>query len=157
MITMNPLHYLCASLAACAAIPAFAQSCATPIEIAIAPYTSTRSTCSSTNNLPDLANGAIANQGADDVYRIAVGAATSQQGTATLIPAAGVDLSLFICRGPCGTYATCVAAVDNGAGAVNSAQIPAVPGDYFIVVAHAASSAPSCGNYTLNIAYPLSD
>jgi hypothetical protein len=152
---MHPIRYLCASLFACVATPAFAQTCAAPIEIAVAPFVSTRSTCSNTNNLPYLANGAIANQGEDDVYHIAIGAAVMYEGTATLTPEAGVDLSLFICRGPCGTYSTCVAAVDNGTGAVDAAQIPAVPGDYFIVVGHAGSSLPTCGNYTLSIAYPL--
>jgi hypothetical protein len=155
---MNPLRYLCICLVANAPMPALAQTCAAPIEIVLPPsasvYTTVGNTCDSSNNLPYLANGAIANHGEDDVYRVAIGLAGVD---VAMTPEAGVDLSLFLCRGPCGTYATCTAAVDDGVGAFNWAPIPPLAGEYFIIVGHAGESAPTCGSYTLNITAQFGD
>lgn len=153
---MKPILPGLAFCAAVAATPASAQSCSAPIEI-VGQLSWQGDTCNGTTALPYLANGAIVNAGGKaDVYH--VGAVSNPYaGQVTLTSAADVDLSLFVCRGPCGTYSTCFAAVDNGTAAVNTADIPAGTQDYYIVVAHADASSPGCGGYHLDIVYPLND
>jgi hypothetical protein len=77
------------------------------------------------------------------------------QGYVTLWQMGDVDLSLFICRGPCGTYSACIAAADTAAGTAATVEVP--PGDYYIIVGHAGSSAPTCGGYQLSVFYPFPD
>jgi hypothetical protein len=138
-----------------AAGSAFAQTCSAPIEITTL-GNNTGNTCTNSNTLPYLANGAMSTPGNEAVYHMSVGAAASSPIIATLTPDSGVDLALFICRGPCSTYSTCVAAVDGGSGISSSAQIPAGVGDYFIIIGALEQSAgQTCGNYSLIISAPL--
>jgi hypothetical protein len=138
-----------------AAGSALAQTCSAPIEITNI-GTNTGTSCANSNTLPNLANGAIVTSGNQAVYHIAPGAANQYGITVTLTPDSGVDLGLFICRGPCSSYSTCIAAVDSGAGMTSSAQIPAGAGDYFIIVgALGESTALTCGNYSLITSAPL--
>jgi hypothetical protein len=137
-----------------AAGSALAQTCSAPIEIThVSAYTG--NTCTNSNTLPYLANGAILIQGNEAVYHIALGTANQYAFTAILTPDTDLDLALFICRGPCSTYSTCIAAVDGGIGMTSSAQIPAGAGDYFIIVGALGATVQSCGNYSLTFAVPL--
>jgi hypothetical protein len=150
---MTPIRTLLVFLFLGGAMPAFAQTCAAPITIA-ATGVFNGNTCTSTNQLPYLANGAIAVIGNQDIYRL-----TSVNANAITLnaqPEAGLDLALFVCHNQCSTYATCIAAVDNGgAGVAESTQLPEGPGDYYIIVGTAASTSPTCGNNTLTVAGPL--
>jgi len=149
----NPLRYLCALLILCPALPAFAQTCAAPIAIVATGFFN-GNTCASTNQLPYLANGAIAVIGNEDIYRLT--AVNANAITLNVQPEAGLDLALFVCRNQCSTYATCIATVDNGGpGVAESTQLPDGPGDYYIIVGTAAQVAPQCGNYTLTVSAPL--
>lgn len=108
-------------------------------------------TCNSTNQLPYLANGAIAAFGNQDVYHLRVSDGSGV--TLGVLPQPAVDLALFVCRNQCSTYATCVAAVDAGAaGSLETATLPAGPGDYYVVV---SSSQAQCGGYNLSVTAPL--
>ena len=145
---MRTAIVLCVLLTASTA--AVAQTCAAPIEVVNTH--STGNTCDGTFDLPALANGAISNNGKDVVYHVAT--SNPYAGTVTLQAAPGVDLSLFVCRGPCGTYSTCIGAADGGAGALNSVDVPAGTADYFVIIGAASGS---CGSYTLNLVYPPND
>ena len=134
--------------------PAFGQTCAAPIEISGPQMSFDGNTCSNTNTLPQLANGALTNRGPTAVYHLAI-APNSNVTAATLTPTDGKDLTLYLCRSPCSTYSTCVAVVDNGAGAQNTANLPTQPGDYYIVVG--AITGEVCGTYHLAIVAPLND
>jgi len=136
-----------------------AQTCAAPIEMTSqfmlnGPHPDT--TCSHPNTLQYLANGAISVSGEQMIYHIALGSLYAG-GSITVTPAANREMSLFVCRGPCSTYSTCIAAVDNGLGVATTAQIPAGVGDYFVVVASTPVTTPSCGSYTLSTAFFLGD
>ena len=134
-------------------MPAFAQTCAAPILIAGIGAVA-GNTCASTNQLPYLANGAIAVIGNEDIYRLTAANANLIQ--LHVQPEAGLDLALFVCRNQCSTYATCIATVDNGgAGVAESTQLPDGPGDYYVIVGTAASTSPTCGNYSLTVSGPL--
>jgi hypothetical protein len=150
---MNPFRALLAFLLLGPAMPAFAQTCAVPITIpTIGAFNG--NTCTSTNQLPYLANGAIAVIGNEDVYHLT--AANANSIVLTAQPEAALDLALFVCRNQCSTYATCIAAVDaGGAGAAESTQLPDGPGDYYVIVGTANPATPICGSYTLIVAGPL--
>lgn len=128
---------------------ACAQTCASPLALPL-PWT-TGNTCNSTNQLPYLANGAVAAAGAQDIYH---GVAVNAQSVSIQVqPDAGIDLALFICPNQCSTYATCIAAVDDGgAGVAETAALPDGPGDYYIIVGATGSG---CGGYTLSVIAPL--
>jgi hypothetical protein len=133
--------------------PAFAQTCANPTAL-VSAGSFAGNTCTSTNQLPYVANGAIATGGNQDVYFI-----HTTDGHSIFLnvqPNATVDMSLLVCRNQCSTYTTCVAAVDPGvAGTTASATLPDGPGDYYVIVGTA--SAASCGSYTLTLFSPLND
>ncbi len=136
-------------------LPAFAQTCASPIALTDTGI-STGNTCNNTNQLPFLANGAISVIGNQDIYYIH--ALNAHSVTLTVQPEATVDLGLYICRNQCSTYASCTAAVDPGvAGVAASAPLPDGPGDYYVIVAASGSLGPMCGNYTLTLTAPLND
>ncbi len=136
-----------------AALTASAQTCASPTPI-VSTGTFPGNTCTNTNQLPYLANGAISVAGNQDVYFIH--AVNAQSVSLTLVPDASVDMALFICRNQCSTYTTCIAAVDAGvAGGTVSAPLPDGPGDYYVIVG--STSAGTCGNYDLNVIAPLND
>jgi hypothetical protein len=147
----------CISLAIllAAATPAYAQTCANPIEVpVIQGFNAT--TCGSPNNLPYVANGAISIlQGENVVYHVGT-VNNPYAGQVSLQPEPTVDLALFVCRAPCSTYSTCFAVADNGPGAQNVADIPAGASDFYIIVGH-VTGVPTCGNYSLDFIYPLSD
>jgi hypothetical protein len=152
MISTPAFRIAVATLLMSVASGVVAQTCASPISI-VSAGTSTGNTCSGSNQLPYIANGAIENSENQDIYF--VHATNAQSVTLTVTPQAGVDLQLAICRNQCSTYATCTSVVDSGiAGAVQSAPLPDGPGDYFIIVGGTLSSTPSCGSYTLNLAAP---
>jgi len=137
-----------------AAMHASAQTCATPIAaIPLGSYSG--NTCNNSTHLPALANGAIVtNGGGEDVYHIS--GANLSQVSLILQPGAGVDLALFVCPNQCSTYATCIAAVDNGgAGAMESVLLSDGPGDYYVVVASVAAVTPNCGSYNLFVQAPV--
>ena len=134
----------------CCAAPLFAQTCAAPTEI-VTTGAFNSDTCSSTNQLPYLANGAIAAFGNQDVYHLRVADGTGV--TLNAQPQPAVDLALFVCRNQCSTYATCVATADaGGAGFAEAATLPAGPGDYYVIV---SSGQVQCGSYSLSVAAPL--
>lgn len=136
-----------------------AQTCAAPIELisqVAANGTHTDTTCGHANTLPYLGNGAILASGEQMIYHI-LRVPNAYAGTITLTPAANVELGLFVCRGPCSTYSTCIAALDNGPGVASTAQIPAGVGDYFVIVGSTPVTAASCGSYTLSTVFPLND
>lgn len=146
--------YAIAPLILGCALSARAQTCDSPIEITSSQGIS-GNTCNSTINLPYVANGAIALAGEDVVYHVAT--VNPFAGQVSLQPDSGVDLAMFVCR-HCSTYATCIAAVDNGPAASNVANVPAGTADYYIIVgATTVASATTCGSYTLQVAYPLDD
>lgn len=150
---MNPLSSVCTFLTLLAAMPGFAQTCATPLPIA-AGMPLNGNTCASTNQLPYVANGAIAFSGKQDIYLFTTANANLIQ--LQVQPEAGLDLALFVCRNQCTTYATCIATVDDrGVGVTESTQLPDGPGDYYVIVGTAASTLPTCGNYTLTVTGPL--
>ncbi len=133
--------------------PAFAQTCTNPTAL-VSVGSWTGNTCTSTNQLPYVANGAIATGANQDVYFVHTANAGSI--ALSLQPNASVDMGLFVCRNQCSTYATCVAAIDPGvAGEAASTTLPPGPGDYYIIVGTASSA--SCGDYTLTLAVPSSD
>jgi hypothetical protein len=139
----------------CIAGAVFAQTCSAPLQITTV-GTYNGNTCSNSNTLPYLANGGVLTPGNEAVYHIAVGAAVQFPVAVTLTPDSGVDLALFVCRGPCSTYSTCIAAVDGGSGVTSSTQLPAEAGDYFIIIGALEQSAgQTCGNYSLTISAPL--
>ncbi len=141
------------------AVSLHAQTCASPIEVILPPFSNgpyTDTTCGHTNTLPYLANGAILASGEQMIFHL-LRVPTAYAGTITLTPAANVELGLFVCRGPCSTYSTCIAAIDNGQGIASTVQIPAGAGDYFVIVGSTPVTAPSCGTYTLSTAFPLND
>lgn len=132
---------------------AFAQTCASPTAL-VSAGTTTGNTCTSTNQLPFLANGAISASGNQDVYFVHV--ADGHSILLSVRPDASVDMGLFVCRNQCSTYATCVAAADSGtAGTTTNATLPDGPGDYYVIVG--TSSTATCGNYTLTLVPPLND
>lgn|GEM_PF-3359439 len=136
-----------------------AQTCAAPIEVIsqlASNGTHSDTTCGHTNTLPYLGNGAISASGEQMIYHI-LRVPNAYAGTITLTPAANVELGLFVCRGPCSTYSTCIAAIDNGPGVASTAQIPVGVGDYFVIVGSTPVTVPSCGSYTLSTAFPLND
>src|SRR5262249_21263960 len=120
-------------------IPAFAQTCASPIDVVTTGFFD-RTTCGGTNQLPYLANGAIAASGAQEIYHVL---ASDSQGVALHLQPldAGLDLSLLICRDRCSAYATCTAAADASAGSSADAPLPDGPGEYYIVV---GATEPTC-------------
>ncbi len=145
---MRTAIFLCALTALSA--PAAAQTCAAPIEVFNTNITG--NTCDGSYNLPALANGAIVNVGKDIVYHVAT--SNPYSGAVILAPEPTVDLTLFVCRGPCGTYSTCIGVADKGAGAQDTVDVPAGTNDYFIIVGAASGV---CGNYQLTLVYPLDD
>ena len=152
---MNHFLFVSVAFAVGTSSPAFAQSCANPIEITFAGLLS-GNTCNSTNQLPYLANGAITSLDNQDIYHLRVGDGTGIQ--LTLRPAAGLDGTLFACRNTCSASASCVAAADNGgAGAQETVELPPGPGDYYIVVGSVVSDSTvsDCGTYELYVAAPL--
>lgn len=125
-----------------------AQSCASPIALV---GSTTGNTCNGTNQLPYLGNGAIAANGAQDIYHIV--AANAQSLSIQVQPDTGVDLALFICPNQCSTYATCIAAVDDGgAGMAETAALPDGPGDYYVIV---GATGTGCGGYSVKLVAPL--
>jgi hypothetical protein len=159
MIRIDRLRFalwLAAAWTLLAAVPALAQTCAAPTQIL---FTGWRvgDTCNNTQNLPYLANGAIVNNGEDDVYHVAIGSLVTSWGEVTLSPLADVDLTLFICHGPCGAYATCLSVADAAAGSSATVYIPPVAGDYYIIVGHAGLTGATCGSYELSVSYPFND
>ena len=133
-------------------LPAWAQTCANPTALVNA-GTLSGNTCTSTNQLPYLANGAISTAGNQDVYLVD----TARTGPIFLAvqPDASVDMGLFVCRNQCSTYATCIA-IDTGvAGTEVSATLLSGPGDYYVIVG--AASPAICGHYTLTLAPQLND
>ena len=149
MNLMSATRQLLVSGLTCLALDAFAQSCVTPVEI-----TNTGAfagnTCISSNQLPYIANGAIATQGKQDIYHVHVVDGTGV--TFNLTPEASVDLGLAVCRNQCSTYATCTSVVDSGVpGATQVAPLPDGPGDYYIII----GGGSTCGNYNLYVAAPL--
>lgn len=141
---------ICFCVLLTASTAAVAQTCAAPIQVVNT--NNTGNTCDGTYNLPALANGAISNNGKDVVYHVAT--SNPYAGTVILQAEPGIDLTLFVCRGPCGTYSTCIGAADDGAGAQNSVDVPAGTSDYFVIV---GSAGGYCGSYTLDLVYPLND
>jgi hypothetical protein len=149
---MHSWQAVAAVLMLIAAMPASGQTCASPIPIVGTAFSG--NTCNNSTHLPALANGAIlTGGGGEDVYHIS-GADLSQVSVA-LQASAGVDLALFVCPNQCSTYATCIAAVDNGAGAIESVPLPDGPGDYYVIVASVAAVTPNCGSYNLSVSGPL--
>jgi hypothetical protein len=136
-----------------AVLPAFGQTCANPTAL-VSAGSLTGNTCTSTNQLPYIANGAISAGGNQDVYYIHT--ANGHSVLLTVQPDPSVDMGLFVCRNQCSTYATCVAALDPGvSGTTTTATLPDGPGDYYVIVGTA--SAASCGSYTLSLIPPLND
>jgi len=143
---LNCFRCLFAFAIAVVSAPALSQTCAAPIEYTYSPVSG--NTCNSTRNLPYLANGAIVNGGPDIVYHGYLLSTTSIYAALE-----GVDnLSLYVCRGPCGTYSTCLAVIDSVAFAAYPTTIyPAAPGDYYFIV---GSASGVCGTYTLYLWTP---
>jgi hypothetical protein len=144
------VRYLFAIAVGVTPLPGLGQTCAAPIEVVNTNITG--NTCDGTFNLPALANGAITNLGKDLVYHLATN--NPYAGRIILQPEPTIDLSLFVCRGPCGTYSTCIGVADGGAGAQSSVDVPAGNTDYFIIV---GATSGQCGSYALDIIYTLND
>ena len=149
---MNTLRYVFTAVILSGAAPVLAQSCANPIPITIV-STYSGNTCTSTPQLPSLANGAIQLFGNQDIYH--VGAADVQVGTQLVVtPSATFDVEVFVCRNQCSTYATCVSAEDaQGPGGVETAKLPPGPGDYYVIIGSPPTS--DCGTYTMSVLGPL--
>jgi len=145
-------RFRCGALALvllCAPCLGFAQSCANPIVIAPPETSVSGSTCSGTNYLSSVANGAIPSPGPQVIYRqpdlsaVAVSEFVSLQADPN-------SLSLYVCSSPCSTYASCFAVADVGANGETVVNLTPPREAYLIV----GSSNGSCSSYTLSISAP---
>jgi len=148
---MNSSSLAIAATLAFFSASAYAQSCASPIEVSVPATQFTGNTCNSTNQLPYLVNGAVQAPGNQDIYHLRVTDGSGIQ--LQLTPAVALDGVLFVCRNLCATYSSCVAAVDSGGiGAAEMASLPPGPGDYYVII---GSVVPACGTYNLTVSAPL--
>jgi len=140
-----------ASLLWFASCTAFAQTCASPIPITDGSGIS-GTTCGNTNQLPSVANGAILSGDPQTIYDLHDLSALYLDEALTL-SASPNSLSLYVCRKPCSTYATCVAVGDTDATGMVQLRLGR-PAEYFVVV---GSNNGSCASYTLTISGTLND
>jgi hypothetical protein len=152
MKTINLFRLACASVILIAAAPVFAQSCVNTIPIASGGNFN-GNTCSGTNQLPALANGAIQASGPQAIYALQDLSAIYLNETFTLTAAPSANLSVFVCRNPCSTYASCVAVADVGSGGSGAAFV-SNPAAYFVVI---GSAAGTCGAYSLTVSGTFND
>ena len=146
------------TLPACAALlvasmGVAAQSCPNAIAVPTLNAPLSGTTCGATNQLPAVANGAIQLSGPEVIYDVADFSAIYLDESYTLTADPNSQLSLFVCRNPCSAYATCygVADVDNtGTATVHLAKTTAST----VIV---ASTAGTCGSYTLTIGGTFND
>lgn len=125
---------------------AAAQTCQSPLELP-APLAYQGNSCGA-NHLPSLNLGSTYTTGAQVVYHLAYMPASN---ALLLTPAANVDLTLFVCRAPCGGASQCIAASESaGAGGVEQVQLDQDIRDaYVIVTSTTSTAAQTCGSYTL--------
>ena len=152
MKTTNLFRLACASLILIVAAPVFAQSCANTIPITFG-GNFTGNTCSGTNQLPALANGAIQASGPQAVYALQDLSSQYLNETLTLTADPSANLSVFVCRNPCSTYASCVAVADVGSNGSGAAYL-STPAAYFVVI---GSTAGTCGAYSLTVSGTFND
>ncbi|HEY6939923.1 hypothetical protein [Dokdonella sp.] len=149
---------LAGALAALVGTPAFAQTCASPIQIGtqLLPYAGYADSCMSSDNISYYDGGAIYAPGRDIVYRV-YGYRVRYGATPALRfilqPNPGYDPALFAC-GQCGVTPTCFDAADSfGAGASESMIVGARSAAYYLVVDSLSQSPPfDCGGYNLFVA-----
>jgi hypothetical protein len=143
---MNFLQPALSTLLLSISLAASAQSCTTvPVSSPTGGLSGT--TCSATNQLPVLANGAIQTPGPQAIYAVQDFSAALLDETFTLSADPASNLSLFVCRNPCSTYASCVGVADvdgTGHATVHLAR----PLESIVVV---GSMVGTCATYTLSI------
>ena len=148
---MNPIRFVYAVLILFASAPVFAQSCANAIPITNG-GTFSGTTCSQSNQFPTLVNGAIQTPGQQVIYALSDLSAQylNEQFTLTADPN---SLSLYVCRNPCSTYASCVAAGDVGSTGSVTLNLPK-PAEYFLVL---GSTSGVCSTFSLTITGTFND
>lgn len=139
---------LCAAVTLLPMGGAFAQGCANPIPITVA-GTFAGSTCGGSNYLPAVANGAVAARGNQVIYALPDFSA-SLLNEYVQLDASANSASVYVCRNPCSTYSSCVAAGDVDASGSVTVQL-GKPAEYFIVVQAQLAPSGICGNYTLSV------
>jgi hypothetical protein len=144
--TLTTLRVCCVALLFGAAAPAFAQTCASNAIPVSNGGGFVGNTCNSTVQLPALANGAIQSPGPQDIYALHDLSALYLDLTLTLTSSPN-SLSLYVCRNPCSTFASCVAVADTDGTGVATIKLPQ-PAEYFLVV---GSAAGTCNTYSLTI------
>jgi hypothetical protein len=147
-ISLTPLRSICAALMISAVGPLFAQACSGMLPI-VSGGVFSGSTCSGSNQLPVLTNGAMQSPGPQSIYELHDLSAQYLNLTLELtteLTAEPNSLSLYVCRNPCSAIASCVAVADTDATGKATINLPK-PDEYFVVVGSASGTCSN--NYSL--------